>query len=356
MMFQLLTCRYSQVTLSAVLLSFVLCISNISSFSFQQQQLKMRNSFKESPLYQQATIFGWDEESDSYKKSFDEDTILSETDSYSSSSASAHQLVYTSIANSLSHNKDKIASLARLAVAFSPPENAMNIDDINHIHIVEITNDHIELSAVVCDQSECITLLVPITFPHDCRSDDNSEDVDAETCVLDNIYELDQEAQSVLKQREIQHNLYGGKNTNLERDLMAELHSKSSIELPSWWITPKSYELAEECQKIKNILNQDAFQGPLVALASEGLAFCGDDGELFVIHRAIVSSLGPAGFYFRAIASRRGGNDDNEKQFSVIDIPYSIFLENNQATNNEITDPAILRSQVLGAVASVSAE
>lgn len=347
---------HNQVTYSAILLSFVLSISNVSSFTPQQQQVKITNSVKESQLHHQATIFGWDEESDSGKKSFDEDnTILSETDIYSSSSPS-HQLVYTTIANSLSHNRDKIASLARLAVAFSPPENAVSIEDIDHIHIIEVTNDHIELSAVVCDQSECITLLVPVTFPHDCTSSDDSEGVDAETCVLDNIYELDQEAQRVLKQRQVQHNLYGGKNTILESELMAELYSSNSIELPSWWITPNSYELAEECQHIKNILNQDGFQGPLVALATEGLAFCGDDGELFDIHRAVVSSLGPAGFYFRVIATRKDGSGDIEKQFSVIDIPYSIFLDSNGVMNNEITDPSTLRSKVLGAVASITGE
>ena len=85
---------------------------------------------------------------------------------------------------------------------------------------------------------------------------------------------------------------------------MAKLCSTSnSIELPSWWITSDGYELVEERQLIKNIYNQDGFQGPLVALATEGLAFCGDHIDMFDIHCAIVSSLCPAGFYFCVIAT-----------------------------------------------------
>jgi hypothetical protein len=328
------------------MISILLCTrTNIaSSFTVQNAYSNNQRNQNLNPRLrpQKATIIGWDDESDSYQSTFDSSIdILSED---------TNDDDYTSIKDTLSLSAEKQASLARLAVAFAPPDQALNLENINQIQIIEVTNDHIEISAVVCEESECITLLVPVTFPHDCSTEHNS----AEECVLDNIFELDVQAQQVLRQRTVQKAQEG---TDKEKELMAELYDTHDVEFPSWWIAPVSNELSEECLSIKKILNQDGFQTQVKALANEGLAFC-DDGYLFEIYRAAVCAIGPAGFYFRAIAVKKDEASDSQLSMplgedthcTILDIPYSAFHKDSHT----LLDPSSLRAAVLGAVTDVS--
>lgn len=335
----------------------------VSSFSFVSNDGP--SLFYKPNTKRYATIIGWDDGTDSsMSSSFDSSysNILNEDDdpTYSSSSSQHHYHqphIFNSIADNLSHNRDQLASLARLAVAFSPPNQAMDLNQINDIHIIAVTNDHIELSAVVCDQVECVTLMVPITFPHYCNSDDSSDEA-TETCILDNIIELDIEAQQVLKQRDVEQKFLNAEGT---KDLMEALYNHKDLDFPSWWIEPKSNEMTIECKKIKSILNEDTFQTQVKALAKEGLSYC-EDGELFEIYRAVVSAIGPGGFYFRAIACSKSDNNnsmksnpqsDDDKQYAIVDIPYCMLQQLGNDGNNEITEPSALRSVVLGTIASI---
>ena len=103
-----------------------------------------------------ATIITWDDDSGSYKSTFDEPTEEESHTYRNYLSTSMSQQIFTSIAESLRHNRDKIASLARLVVAFSPPDRAVKLENINHIHVIKVTNSYIEISAVVCDETECV--------------------------------------------------------------------------------------------------------------------------------------------------------------------------------------------------------
>jgi hypothetical protein len=333
------------ILLSVLTVSITLCPNNVSSFTIQTAYPTRRQTSDRhtSTSNQHATIIGWDDESDSYISSFDEDTaigtsILSEDDDDDDSTST--QKMYTSIADSLSHNTDKTASLARLAVAFSPPSQAVKLEDITQIQIIEVASDHIELSAVVCDESQCVTLFVPVTFHHDCGS--LGEDESAEECVLDNLFELDEEAQQVIQRREIER-----KNSmdEVEPEIIAALHEKHDLQYPSWWIHPKDSDMVDECENIKRILNQDNFHSQVQALAREGLVIT-EDGDLFEIQKAVVSSLGPAGFYFRVIATKKF--EDNH--YTILDVPFSL---NPFGQNPDIEEPSDLRAAVLGAVASV---
>lgn len=75
------------------------------------------------------------------------------------------------------------------------------------IHIIGVRNDHIEISAVACNEADCPTLLIPITFPLNCNVRDDESSYSIEECVLDNIFELDVEAQNVLRQWQIEKQL-----------------------------------------------------------------------------------------------------------------------------------------------------
>ena len=260
---------------------------------------------------------------------------------------------YTSMAETITQNKDKTASLARLAVAFSPPDQRFNIEDINHIHIIEVTNDHIEISAVICDEADCLTLLVPISFPHDCGGSSSNigttELIDAiEECVLDNIFELDVEAQEVLRQRHIEKHQEA---SDQQQELLNALYRSDDVQFPSWWIHPIGNDMVEECQKIKGILNQHGFQTQVKALTCNGLVYC-DDGKMFEIHKAAVCAVGPAGFYFRAIATKKEEFVKNQlaEEYTILDIPHKIF---SSGGSRPISDASELRAAVLGAVASV---
>lgn len=308
------------------LLLFLILASLPVSSSFTVSIIESRTGISRS-----ATIYEWDDDNKKAKSSFDQTKILDED---------YDEDIYSTITDHLSHDTEKTASLARLAVAFSPPEQRVNLEDINHIHIIEVANDHIEISAVVCDEKDCITLLVPVTFPHECGSSGVVSDSDmTEECVLDNIFELDVEAQEVLRQRRIEKQQ---ETSDQEKELLSALHSNDDIKLPSWWIPPVNADMVEECQKIKRILNQDGFQSQVKSLAIDGLAYC-DEGEAFKIQKAAVCNIGPSGFYFRAIATKLMNNEE----YTILEIPYNIF------NNEEISETSQLRAAVLGAVASV---
>ncbi len=329
----MLTMKMCQILL---IFLFTTCITLSSSFSVTTTGVY---SAADRRIKRHVTIYEWEENSSS---SNPESTFDAPSDILSENDTKILEEEYTTIAEHLTCNKDREASLARLAVAFSPPDRSVKLEDIHRVHIIEVRNDHIEISAVVCDEADCLTLLVPVTFPHDCNvSDDESSD-SMEECVLDNIFELDVEAQEVLRQRQIEKQLEA---SDQERELLNALYSSDDIHLPSWWKPPVNDDMVEECQKIKGILNQDEFRSQVKALASDGLAFC-DDGDLFEIHRAAVCSIGPAGFYFRAIATKKMQSAKKNVSYTILEIP-------NKAFDGEISEASELRAAVLGIVASV---
>ena len=77
--------------------------------------------------------------------------------------------------------------------------------------------------------------------------------------------------------------------------------------------------------------------------------------------------IGPSGFYFRAIASKeddrsiesrfddKTDDNDEEHQYTMIDIPYAIFQigKHDGNSNDIIEDPSALRSAVLSIFASI---
>jgi len=293
-----------------------------------------------SSMKRSATIIGWDDESSSYTSTFDEPDhdILGQYDNSISHG-------YNSIADTISQNSEKTASLARLAAAFAPPDQSIKMEDITQIQVIQVSSSHIELSAVVCDESQCVTILVPVPFQHDCTGSCSDSEYE---CVLNNIDDLDDQAKQLLQQKSL-----GSRSE--ERELLRSLYDNTNLKYPHWWVSPQSPDMFGESQYI-NILNQDTFQDQIQALAKKGLERT-QDGHLFEIKRAAVCAIGSAGFYFRAIAVQKDNYDvmstssssKGESPCTILEIPYRFSAHQSSM----ITDASSLRSAVLSAVSSI---
>lgn len=150
-------------------------------------------------------IYGWDGEIE------EDDTSSTSVLDFSMPISAPNAL-----AESLSQDTDKIASLARLAAAFSPPERALRVEDIKDVHVVDVTNKHIEIVAMICDGTSegCVSLFVPVDFKQECLpvGYESGDDSNIESCVRSSIDELDVDAELMLlqnKARESQDDIGG---------------------------------------------------------------------------------------------------------------------------------------------------
>jgi hypothetical protein len=106
-----------------------------------------------------ALIYGWegDDDSDGPTKTYSDS---SESESFGQCTPHG-----AAVAESLSYDQKRVGSLARLAVAFSPPERALSLDAIEKVEVICVGQDHIDIQAIICEDGGCITLAVPIKFP-----------------------------------------------------------------------------------------------------------------------------------------------------------------------------------------------
>lgn len=244
----------------------------------------------------------------------------------------------------LSSERDILAPLARLAVAFSPPEHAPRLKDITHIEIIDVDDKHIELSAVVSDGREsCISLFVPVTFPHDCGDSETGDTAETE-CVLDNIDELDHMAEDKLFAMNMLSEA-ASREATLEHDLSLS-EKDSDIDYPDWWEYPMGSSMIEECSTVEGILNDASFADALVDLAIQGLQYMSKSNlDTEDVEKAVLVCLGPAGFYLRARVVS-GTNGDTKRKIVDVPCPFGIFGTVLLADSADE-----LRAAVLGAVA-----
>lgn len=103
------------------------------------------------------------------------------------------------------------STLARLASSFASPEYPIEITNVNNVRCITVNESQLEIEAVVCDASQCASLLVPVTFPESCiidyddngdnnrdimiqyvDDDNNKSDIDyLQLCILRNLEQLD---------------------------------------------------------------------------------------------------------------------------------------------------------------------
>ena len=162
--------------------------TSTSSFRGSTSLEKKNRRFRLDPNH--VIIYGWDGE-------------IEEDDSGSPAGSN------TLLAERITQDKDRTASLARLAAAFSPPERALNVEHITDVSVVDVTHGHIELAALVCDGTSegCVSLFVPVNFKHECPPvgfDDHDDEL--ESCIRTNIDALDVEAELALLQKKARQN------------------------------------------------------------------------------------------------------------------------------------------------------
>lgn len=213
------------------------------------------------------------------------------------------------MAERLSYDRERVGSLARLAVAFSPPERALTLDQIETVDILCVERDRIDIQAIVCEDGGCVSLSVPVVFPQVCGEDDQSL---LEGCVTNHLEQLDQSLPEILS------------NTR-DDDSFDNL---GTVSFPSWWVDPPP-SMAAECGSMKDILNEAEFASEIGALAQESLS--NHDATAQMVR---VAAVGPAGLLFRVKTTK---ND-------ILDVlyPFGESLETVDA----------LRATVLGLVAT----
>lgn len=230
-------------------------------------------------------------------------------------------------------------SLARLACAFAPPDHSIHPKDLEAAHVISVNEEKIEISAVLCEASGCVTVAVPVTFPSPCGGKDNME-----ACIFENIEVLDDEAHRVIEVRE--WNDDHAEELEADERLMKTLCEPpaTSSDFPSWWIFPDSDSgMREECSSVKDLLNEKEFADELSSLATNTVQeLYPDDGNLGV-SMAGVSTVGPAGLLVRAQVVILDLPEDADRTLMVdLPVPFGKTCET-------VED---LRASVLGAVAS----
>lgn len=240
--------------------------------------------------------------------------------------------VTVALADRISHDPDRICKLARLAVAFAPPGHTLTLQDLEHVEVVCVDEQHIEIAAVMCEE-ECVSVLVPVSFPHSCANGSLEE------CVLMELDELDEFAEVQISNMKAQE-----EEEENEDSLLCPLDRP--CEYPTWWVKPDGLtKMYDDCNLVMNLLNDDDFAYDLKALATRGMwESLGADGYDFEVKKAVVAEVGLAGIYLRAKAKKI-----DEDGVRIIEIPIQYGGDLPHDTNS-------LRAAVLGTVASVHVE
>ena len=243
----------------------------------------------------------------------------------------------------LSH--DRITALARLAVAFAPPGHALDLRDVEHVQVLRVDENHIEIQAVVCEQDGCVTLQVPVSFPHPCSEADELQE-----CVMGNLGELEVQAETFL--RTIEWNESNYEDVQAEQREWQVLLETDDLHFPEWWVHPETREMRGECQSVRNLLNEDGFLAEIRALTGMALAesdavISTDDGHAntsdWTVEQAAVAAVGPAGLLIRAATQRLELSEETDTR-RIVEVPISFAV-----TANNVSD---FRAAVLGSIAA----
>jgi hypothetical protein len=191
--------------------------------------------------------------------------------------------------NAVETMNQRTDALARIVAAFPPVGHALALSQIEHISVSTVDEQHMQVEVTLCEGESCTAVDVPVAFPHPCE-----DSVSFDCCVLDNFGELDQQAELLLQHAEWDaHNLQG--DDLLESDTLLEF-TNEDVQLPAWWVTPNTPELAAECIKLRQMFNEEEFDSEMKVLAKFGLG----PASLAVVKDAVVCAVGPAGIIMEA--------------------------------------------------------
>lgn len=220
-----------------------------------------------------------------------------------------------SIAEKLSQDPSKIPLLALLASAFSPTGYDIDLGHINTVRCLAVDNRHLEIEAIVCDETECSSLLVPVDFVEECDISNIDDFSGLEECVLGNVVSLSGRGEELIKAREVENTFEDEIGAVRALEVLQSVHDFreksssssdiSSNNMPEWWIYPRVSEEADECDMIRNLMNEQDMQDVVEALASYELKKMDVHfrwGWERVISSTYVRAIGPAGIVLSAEA------------------------------------------------------
>jgi hypothetical protein len=316
--------------------------------------LKPTNSFAPVSIRQRST--GWGSTTGTQRKIYSsllariygpsgglEDEDETDTTNSLSSSTSSSSDINSALVDFLSH--DRITALARLAVAFAPPGHALDLRDVQHVQVLRVDENHIDIQAVVCEQDGCVTLQVPVSFPHPCSAADELQE-----CIMGNLGELDVQAETFLRTIEWKESNYEDVQAG-QREWQVLLET-DDLHFPEWWVHPETREMRGECESVRNLLNEDGFLAEICAITGMALAesdavISTDDGHAdtsdWTVEQAAVAAVGPAGLLIRAATQRLELSEETDTR-RIVEVPISFG-----ATANNVSD---LRAAVLGSIAT----
>jgi hypothetical protein len=305
----------------------------VESFSVlpQGQQTASTISGASASSQLSAIIYGWDGEDTEEEDTSASPSYFGFGSEFGSESCPPEGMA---VAESLTNDQGRMGSFARLAVAFSPPERGISIQDIERVEVTCVRENRIELEAMLCENTGCVSLSVPIQFPTDC-----GEWIDS-GCVVQNLDALDTRAESVLVNTMQSNNELNLDNADLDELCLLN----ENVAYPSWWVPPEcDANLIADCDTIKALLNEAEFHREIVALAQDGLGHhvVGQSGD-YQVQRAKVAVIGPAGICLKVAALQQS---QPGRGLQYMDVVYPFGGE-------PVRDAEGLRAVVLGAIAA----
>lgn len=330
---------------SALIILFQACIGMISrkhhniTKAFSPSLLKQHRTQHDNFVLLQATIYYPDESSEdgSAATFMKQEFCTNNFDVSKELSFSSYHL-----ADLLSRDPDNTSTLARIASAFSPPGYMIDLTNINDVRCLNVDNTHLEIEAVVCDNNECSSLLIPVNFPQECNLE-----YELEECVLNNVEVLDKQGNELIQERT---HVFGDETEAQKAYEVFKLISGSDYlqsnptAFPEWWVPPTSSDDIAECDMIEKLLNEADWQLEMRGLCKQLL----QDSSSDEVQLARVKAIGPAGMILEANVSLGGKSIDDfggVNNVAIVDVPV-MFPGDGDATN--------IREHVLNIVSSVN--
>jgi hypothetical protein len=103
--------------------------------------------------------------------------------------------------------------------------------------------------------------------------------------------------------------------------LWEALIQTEDVGIPSWWVDPATIpDFPPECETVRDLLNDDDFQRQLQAMAGKTIADNSD--EEYVVQRAGVALVGPAGLVIRAWVKQVALFAFEDEDGLILEVPY----------------------------------
>jgi hypothetical protein len=224
------------------------------------------------------------------------------------------------LAQELSNGKHQ-GVLARLAAAFCPDGQGIDLVHLTSVSVMEIDEKHLDIQTVICDNMGCVTVQVPIEFPEMCNN------VYDEECILHQLEELDHIAEGMLQQRQSDQETDSARNEWLQ-----QLQSQDVDDYPSWWVN--SFWLAEDCIAMRRLLDGPDFAEEVKALTYAALP---PDLSDWIVDHSVIRQVGPAGILMRALILKYDfGIENNEAQLINLSLKYDSVADSVEGLRQEV--------------------